>query len=84
MQARCLAYGGIGNLPVSIRELVSLIRVYKGDRSLIIHNVSDVEITTKLESELNEFTSIDYKTNERVTLDGNTLVIPAYASVIMK
>jgi hypothetical protein len=69
--------------PVSIRELVSFIRVYEGEQRLIIHNVSDVEITAKLEG-VNEFTTIDYKTNDVATLEGITLVIPAYASVIMK
>lgn len=82
--SQVLTYGGIETSPMRIRELVSLIRAYEGERRLIIHNVSDVEITAKLESELNDFTTIDYKTNEGVKLEGNTLVIPAYTSVILK
>jgi hypothetical protein len=70
-----LTYGGIETSPVSIRELVSFIRVYEGEQRLIIHNVSDVEITAKLEG-VNEFTTIDYKTNDVATLEGITLVIP--------
>jgi alpha-amylase len=81
--SKVLTYGGIETSPLSIRELVSLIRVYEGEQRLIIHNVSDVEITAKLES-VNEFTTIDYKTHEGATVGRHRVVIPAYASVIMK
>jgi glycosidase len=81
--SKVLTYGGIETSPLSIRELVSLIRVYEGEQRLAIHNVSDVEITAKLES-VNEFTTIDYTSHEGARLEGTVLVIPAYASVIMK
>jgi alpha-amylase len=81
--SKVLTYGGIETSPLSIRELVSLIRVHEGEQRLAIHNVSDVEITAKLES-VNEFTTIDYTSHEGARLEGTVLVIPAYASVIIK
>ena len=79
-----LTYGSIESSPLSVQELVSFIR-RKGDaQSLIIHNVSDVEITVRLENELSDFSKVDFISEGEAEIKDHVIVIPAYASVIVK
>lgn len=79
-----LTYGGIENSPLQVREMVSFIRKYKNEVLLIIHNISDVELTLKREGELAGFDEIDFTTHVGVTKNENELIIPAYTSVVLK
>lgn len=82
--SKILTYGGIETSSLKVRELVSFIRVFEGNKRLVIHNISDVEITARLDTDLRDFTLIDFGTNTGIKVDGNTVVIPAYASLVMK
>ena len=79
-----LTYGSLESSPVQIKEIVSLIREYEGKRLLVLHNISDMEITVKREGELAGFETIDFVSQGEVTKTENGWVIPAYTSVILK
>jgi hypothetical protein len=64
--------------------MVSFIRKNENGVLLIIHNISDVELTLKREGELAGFDEIDFTTNAGVTKNEDELIIPAYTSVILK
>ncbi len=79
-----LTYGSIENSPLTIQEVVSFIRQKDGERVLIIHNVSDAEVTLKMDGQLALFDEIDFISWGDVKSKGSERVIPAYASVIFK
>jgi glycosidase len=79
-----LTYGSIENSTLQVREMVSFIRKNENGVLLIIHNISDVELTLKREGELAGFDEIDFTTNAGVTKNEDELIIPAYTSVILK
>lgn len=79
-----LTYGSIESSPLSVQELVSFIRRKGDEQRLIIHNVSDVEITVRLENELSDFSKVDFISEGEAEIKDLVIVIPAYASVIVK
>jgi alpha-amylase len=82
--SQALTYGSIESTNLNIRELVSLIRKKDTEELLVIHNVSDVEITVLLQNELAKFKEVDFVSKGEVKKDDNAWIIPAYASVIFK
>jgi glycosidase len=81
---QALTYGTIEKTNLTIRELVSFIRKKDGEERLVIHNVSDVEITLVLDSELSRFKEIDFVSIGQIKRDDKAWKIPAYASVVFK
>jgi alpha-amylase len=79
-----LTYGGLDNAPVNIREVVSFIREKESEKCLVLHNISDVEVTIKLVEELTEFQSIEFTTNKEASVRDGEVRLPAYASVVLK
>jgi len=82
--SKALTYGSIENTNLGIRELVSFIRMKDEEERLIVHNVSDVEITLLLENELSKFKEIDFVSMGEIKKDDKAWIIPAYASVVFK
>jgi alpha-amylase len=80
----CLTYGTLQASPIAIKEVVSLIREHNGKRLLVLHNISDVEITVKPEGELSDFKEIDFVSQGEVKMNAGGWAIPAYTSVILK
>ena len=82
--SQALTYGGIERTNLNIRELVSFIRKKDNEELLVIHNVSDVEITVLLENELAKFKEVDFISRGKINNDDKAWIIPAYASVVFK
>jgi hypothetical protein len=51
---------------------------------LVLHNVSDVEVTVKLDGPNNKFKDIAFNTKEHIRLQGGEITLPAYSTVILK
>lgn len=83
-QSPVLTYGSIEYSPLSIKELVSFVRVRGEEKRLVIHNISDVEVTIKMENALAGYTEIEFITQGEVSQQGVEWKIPAYSSVIIK
>lgn len=79
-----LTYGGIETVPINIREVVGFIRQQDGKKLLVLHNVSDVEVSIRLENELTAYTTILFDAGNSVSVEDNEVRLPAYASVILK
>ncbi len=80
-----LTYGNIEEAPIRIEELVSFVRKKDLQKYLVMHNISDVEITIKFEGPLEEFKKIEYSTAySNIEIEDHVLVLPAYASVVIK
>ncbi|HNT50231.1 MAG TPA: hypothetical protein PKK67_06575, partial [Cyclobacteriaceae bacterium] len=70
---------------IAVNEVVALIRKYENEeRLLIIHNISDGEVTLKPEGQLAAYSKIEFVSQGEVKMDKNGLVLPAYTSVILK
>lgn len=79
-----LTYGDIENSPLQVRELVSFIRRQGEDKRLVIHNVSDVEVTIRMENELAGFDEVEFLTGGEFNAHETEWTIPAYTSIIIK
>jgi alpha-amylase len=78
-----LTQGTIEYAGLAIKEIVSFIRKFNNKESLVLHNVSDVEITISLTAALKKFTTIDFQTKGGNLHDG-IVTLPAYGSIILK
>jgi alpha-amylase len=80
-----LTYGDIDQSGIKLTELVSFVRKYEGDEVLVLHNVSDVEVTITLTGDNTRFDEIDYDSEEgKIAIEENELKLPAYSTVILK
>jgi glycosidase len=79
-----LTYGSIDNAPLDIQEVVSLIRVHEGQQRLVLHNISDVEVTVKLPASLSNFQMIEFDSSNQADMGEDEVKVPAYASVVLK
>jgi glycosidase len=79
-----LTVGDIENSGMHIEEVVSFKRTYGNEELLVLHNVSDVEITIELSGPNAAFTEAVFDTaGERVAVEENALRMPAYSTVIL-
>ena len=79
-----LTFGNIDFSPISQQELISFIRSYDGKKLLVLHNISDVEVTVNLGEELKDFDEIDFDSKSSVKLKERELTVPAYSSIVLK
>jgi glycosidase len=75
-----LTYGSLELAPPLPQELVAFYRVYEGQRVLTVHNLSDVEVTVTLPSDVSK---IDFSTHANTRLTPEGLVIAAFSSVVL-
>jgi len=82
--SRILTYGSITKTPVKITEIVSFIRELDGSHLLVLHNVSDVEVTIRLTDDLAGFKTIEFDSGNSASVRNSEVKLPAYASVVLK
>jgi len=79
-----LTYGDIAESGMYIEEIVSFKRTFENEELLVLHNVSDVEVTIVPEGELSAFSKIIFDTgSEKPSTDAGSLTIPAYTTVVL-
>ncbi len=79
-----LTLGKIDFSPITQKEIVSFIRSYNGKALLVVHNISEVDVTINLEGELKDFDEVDFNSGASVKLSGHKLTVPAYSSSVLK
>lgn len=82
--SKVLTYGSIETAPINIREVVSFIREKDGEKRLVLHNISDVEVTIKLVETLVGYETIEFDSFNTASISNNEVRLPAYASVVLK
>ncbi|MBN8651770.1 MAG: alpha-amylase [Cytophagales bacterium] len=83
--SKALTYGSLIKSELTVKEIVALIRKYENEESyLILHNISDKEITLKPEGQLEVYTKVDFVSQGEVIKSEEGWVIPAHTSVILK
>ena len=79
-----LTYGDIDHAGTHIEEVVSFVRSHENEELLVLHNVSDVEVTIKPEDK-ERFKKIIFDTaGGKVALEDGEMRLPAYTTVILK
>ena len=78
--SRPLTYGDIEPSGTHIEEVVSFKRSYENEELLVLHNVSDVEVTVASEE---VFQKILFSTVGEVEMEAGELTLPAYTTVIL-
>lgn len=78
-----LTYGDIDYSPLSRAEVVSFKRTFKGKTLVVLHNISDVEVTIPME-ELSTFDEIDFATKEGTVISEGKIAMPAFSTVVLK
>ena len=79
-----LTQGDIDFSGINISEIVSFKRTFEEEEEMVIHNVSDVEVTINLEGDNSRFKDIAYFSNEEPGWNGKELILPAFSTVILK
>jgi alpha-amylase len=78
-----LTFGDIDFSPLERREVISFKRTFQGKTLLVLHNISDVEVTIPLD-ELSEFKEIDFTTHDGVQINENKIPLPAFSTVVLR
>jgi alpha-amylase len=82
--SEALTYGDIDQADINISEIVSF-RRFKGDEKLLVlHNVSDVEVTVPLTDANKDFTDIVYDMSGKKKPGDGEVRLPAYTTIILK
>jgi glycosidase len=79
-----LTQGDIDYSGITVSEIVSFKRTHKDEEELVVHNVSDVEVTIKLEGENKQFDEVEFFSNDNFTLANGELTVPAFSTVILE
>ena len=78
--SRPLTYGDIQPAGTHIEEVVSFKRTYQNEEIMVLHNISDVEISVPLEEGFGE---IVFSTVAEVNIDTEVIALPAFSTVIL-
>ncbi len=78
-----MTLGELSTTPFQINEVVSMIRALGNEKRLVLHNISDVEVTVSLE-EMEDYSDIDFSTDEVISISEKKVRLPAYSSVVLK
>lgn len=81
--SKILTYGNIMAVSGLPNEVIGLKRSFENQSALVLHNISDVEVTVILNDKLKEFDAIDYNTNALNRLEDATLTLAAYSTVVL-
>lgn len=81
--SKALTFGEIDHAGINIAETVSFKRIYQGETLLVIHNVSDVEVTIPLTDQNSSFDEVVYDMNANSKLSGGELTLPAFSTVVL-
>jgi alpha-amylase len=83
--SNALTYGDIDHAGIKISEVVSFIRRHENEEVLVLHNVSDIEVTVRMDEAIRRFNTVDYfSEGEKLSIEDNQLRVPAYSTVILK
>lgn len=83
--SNALTYGDIEEAGIRGGEIVAYFRKHKDEVLLVLHNVSDVEVTISLTDKLSRFNEIDFDTEGgKIAIDNGELRLPAYSTAILK
>ena len=82
--SKILTYGNIMAVSGIPNEVIGLKRSFENQSALVLHNISDVEVTITLNDELKEFDAIDFSTNASNRLEDATLTLAAYSTVVLE
>ncbi len=83
-----LSGGEIEPAPLAVRAgdadgVLSFLRTAAGQTLLVVHNVSGGAITADLSPALVPFTRVVYRNGDGVTIEGGTLVLPPFSTVVL-
>lgn len=78
--SRPLTYGDIEPAGTHIEEVVSFKRIFENEEILVLHNVSDVEVTLNLEQ---EYEDVIFTTVGEIKIEAGEIELPAFSTVIM-
>ena len=80
-----LTYGDIDHAGIETDELVSFVRKHDNNECLVLHNVSDVEITLTITDRIDRFNEIDFDSEDgKIAIRDGELKLPAYSTVVLK
>ncbi len=83
-ESPALTYGDILPSDIQVSEVVSFKRVHEDAEVLVLHNVSDVEITVALTEGNQSFgVVLFYSGDGQVEVERNEIRLPAYSTVIL-
>lgn len=80
--SKALTYGELEPVSLSNKELCAFLRLASDESVLVVHNLSKTDVTLNLPDNLKEYSKISFK-NKETTLKNNTMIMPAYSTVIL-
>jgi glycosidase len=82
--SHALTYGDIEDAGINVAEVVDFKRIHEGEQLLVLHNVSDVEVTIPIADGNKDFTEVVYDMNGNTKIEGLEISLPAYTTIILK
>ena len=81
--SRALTYGSIEIVDIPTQEVISFIRKDGKEDLLVLHNISDIEITLFVNDAISKYNKIFFTSNAEAELSKEEIVLPAYATLIL-
>jgi glycosidase len=77
-----LTYGDIEESGIYIEEVVSFKRRYQNEEILVLHNISDVEVTFAVDEPASFSRNLFNTAGDELKINEGSLVVPAYTTAI--
>lgn len=81
--SRALTYGAIETVDIPAHEIISLIRKEDKEDLLVLHNISDTEITIFVNDKIKKYSKVFYASSVDAELSKEEIVLPAFCTLIL-
>jgi pullulanase/glycogen debranching enzyme len=75
--------GELGPISLSNKEICAFVRSTNDESVLVLHNLSQMDVTFNLPTNLSEYNRVMFK-NKNATVKNSTVMIPSYSTVILR
>jgi alpha-amylase len=81
---RSLTFGSIEAIKDLPKTIIASKRSFDSETVVILHNISGKEVKLELSNGLEQFRDVAFASDDYISLKENELVLPAYATIILK
>jgi alpha-amylase len=83
-RSKALTYGNIETTNISAQEIISFKRKMGSEDLLVLHNISDTELTVFIDADIAKYKQVIYASNTDASLSKDEILLPAFSTLIVK
>lgn len=81
--SKALTYGELQPVDMENEKVAAFQRIYQDEALLVLHNLSEEDVTVSMPTDLQEYTKVYFKNND-ASLSKKGIILPAYGTLILR